>query len=417
MPTIKNLKFKIKNSAPISIFILCGCFAIPIRAQDASQSAATTTTGQIKNKIHQGKKDLEAIEQKLSEEEKRKRQDEVKEKKELGRLQAVDQTLGKLRREKQANEEDLHETRTRVAQLKSDMAENREQLAQCRDLMRRRLAALYRMSVRQPFLGGLLDAETFGDLARKLKFGMILAESNEKLLDQTLQAQQALEQETSQWDDNAHREKRILSALGQQETSYSHEREERTIFLASIERQKEEKERMIEELSQAAQDLQDKVSSLLKEAEEVRQRQTTWVPAGQGLMVRRGRIPWPVSGRIIQPFGRYRNPEFKEVVDNSGIQIQAPPGMPFRAVASGVVRYADWFKGYGKLVILDHGEGYYSLYAQASELDVSEGQRVQAGEVLGEVGDTGSLVGPSLYFEIRKNGVPQDPVLWLKHQS
>jgi septal ring factor EnvC (AmiA/AmiB activator) len=124
-----------------------------------------------------------------------------------------------------------------------------------------------------------------------------------------------------------------------------------------------------------------------------------------------------VSGTIISPFGRHRNKEFNAVVENSGIQIKAAMGTPFRAVGSGLVRYADWFKGYGKLVILDHGEGYYSLYAQASELSVSEGQTVVSGQVLGSVGDTGSLVGESLYFEIRKNGVPQDPVRWLKSRS
>ncbi len=105
------------------------------------------------------------------------------------------------------------------------------------------------------------------------------------------------------------------------------------------------------------------------------------------------------------------------MVDNTGIQIQAPEGTPFRAVAEGKVRFADWFKGYGKLVILDHGEGYYSLYAQAAELDVTEGQLVSAGQILGTVGDTGSLVGTSLYFEIRKNGIPQNPTLWLKRRS
>jgi septal ring factor EnvC (AmiA/AmiB activator) len=104
-------------------------------------------------------------------------------------------------------------------------------------------------------------------------------------------------------------------------------------------------------------------------------------------------------------------------MDNSGIQIQAAEGTPIHAVASGVVKFADWFKGYGKLVILDHGRGYYSLYAQASNLNVSEGQSVAKGQVLGSVGDTDSLVGSSLYFEIRKNGVPQDPLHWLKYRN
>ncbi len=108
------------------------------------------------------------------------------------------------------------------------------------------------------------------------------------------------------------------------------------------------------------------------------------------------------------------------MVDNTGIQIAAPAGTPIRAVAKGLVRYADWFKGYGKLVILDHGKGYYSLYAQAAELNVAEGTEVAQGQILGTVGDTGSLYadqwGTSLYFEIRHDGLPEDPVRWLTHQ-
>jgi len=395
---------------PAAFLLLFGCLPLPALGQDANPN-------QIKKSIHQSKKDLAAIQKKLDEEKKRKRQDEIKEKKELGRLQEVDQALGKLRREKEANQEDLQETRGRVSQLKSAVTQNQLQLAQNRQLLRKRLVALYRMSFRRPFLGGILDADNFSDLARKLKFGMVLALSNKKILDETLQTNETLQEQSSQWSENERREKRILSALGRQETNYSHERKNRTIFLASIQRQKEARERMIGELSQAAQDLQEKVASLLQQAEEGKKKQASWVSAGQGLMVKRGSIPWPVSGRIIQPYGRYKNDVYKEWVDNTGIQIQAPEGTPFRAVASGIVRYADWFKGYGKLVILDHGAGYYSLYAQASELDVSEGEKVEAGEVLGKVGDTGSLVGTSLYFEIRKNGAPQDPALWLKHRQ
>jgi septal ring factor EnvC (AmiA/AmiB activator) len=198
------------------------------------------------------------------------------------------------------------------------------------------------------------------------------------------------------------------------------------VFLASLKRQKESQEQVLAELSEAAGDLQQKVSNLLNQAKTASQEaakvKSAPLPAteGAGLKVVRGKIPWPVSGPVKLFFGKTKNKEFNEVVDNTGIQIAAPAGTPFRAVAAGKVRYADWFKGYGKLVILDHAKGYYSLYAQAAELNVSEGEEVAQGQVLGTVGDTGSLYadqwGTSLYFEIRLNGIPQDPVRWLKHQ-
>jgi septal ring factor EnvC (AmiA/AmiB activator) len=413
---IKKTQLKSRILWPATVLLHLACLPGFLFAQDAA-SASATNTGEIKKDIHENKKDLAVIEKKLAEQEKQKHLADEKEKRVLGQLQQVNQKLGNLRREKEANEADLRETRIRLDGLRSDIAENQQELAQSRLLLKQRLRDLYRMSFRQPFLGGILDSESFGDLARKLKFEMILAQGNEKLLSQTIESEEQFEQKSDEWNQEEQRKERLLSVLGRQEANYSQKHKNRTISLASIQRQKEEKEKMIAELSQAAQDLQEKVSSFLKQAAEAEKTQAVWIPAGTGLKIKRGKINWPVDGTIIQSFGKSRNAQFKEVVDNTGIQIQAPEGTPFRAVADGKVRFADWFKGYGKLVILDHGEGYYSLYAQAAELDVTEGQTVSAGQILGTVGDTGSLVGTSLYFEIRKNGIPQNPTLWLKQRS
>jgi murein hydrolase activator len=409
--------FPPRRLRPVEAAFSALLFFLPLsRPPEARADSATPVAklGPLRKKIHEHKEDLAAIEQRLKAEKRMQSQAEAREKNVLDRLEKLDRALGRLQSEKQSNEEDLGETRDRLDSLRSDMAQNQAQWERSRQLLKRRLRDLYRMSFRQPFLGGLLDSESFSDLARKLKFETALAEGNEQLLSRTRDQQDRLQKASRQWNDEEHRKQRILSALGRQEANYSHERQNRKGFLASIRRQKEVREKTIQELSQAAQNLQAKISSFLQQAKEAQARQAPFVPAGRGLRVERGSIPWPVSGEIISTFGKHRNKEFNAVVDNSGIQIRAPQGTPFRAVAAGLVRFADWFKGYGKLVILDHGGGYYSLYAQAAELDVSEGQKVAAGQVLGTVGDTGSLVGDSLYFEIRKNGVPQDPQKWLR---
>jgi murein hydrolase activator len=366
-------------------------------------------------KIKKSKKELMAVQKKLQHEKELQTRAQMKERDVLSRLQRTDQMLGKLEREKNLNEQTLEETRLHLSGLQEQIRQNREQLAFGRQLLKERLRALYRMSYRQPFLGGLLDSENFGDLARRLKFEFLLAQSNEKILNQTLLSQERLEQESAQWNNEEHRRKRILGVLGAQEENVSAERRNRTLFLASVRQEEKLHRAAISELNESAQELQSKVALLLERAQRS-ERAADEAYGGTGLKVSRGRIPWPVSGEIISFFGRQEDKTFNEVVDNSGIQIKAPEGTPIHSVAAGKVRYADWFKGYGKLVILDHGKGYYSLYAQASELDVSEGQTVAAGQVIGLVGDTGSLVGNSLYFEIRKNGVPQDPQLWLQHR-
>ncbi len=127
----------------------------------------------------------------------------------------------------------------------------------------------------------------------------------------------------------------------------------------------------------------------------------------------RSRLPWPLDGPVLTRFGMQRHPQFGTMVYRRGIEIQAHEGESVRAVRDGQVAYADWYKGYGKLMILDHGNGFYTLYGNLSRLDLNKGAQRCRGQVIGLAGDTGSLKGSKLYFEIRRNGEAQDPLVWL----
>lgn len=123
-----------------------------------------------------------------------------------------------------------------------------------------------------------------------------------------------------------------------------------------------------------------------------------------------------MNGRILKPYGRSVHPEFQTVVMNKGINIGAAAGTPIQCVADGRVEYVDWLPGYGQCIIVDHGDGYFTLYAHASAIFPARGAAVHAGEVLGEVGDTGSLNGSQLYFEIRQGKDSLDPAAWLSRR-
>jgi septal ring factor EnvC (AmiA/AmiB activator) len=127
----------------------------------------------------------------------------------------------------------------------------------------------------------------------------------------------------------------------------------------------------------------------------------------------RGLLDWPVEGRVTVPFGDQEHPRFRTAVPHPGLDLEAPHGRDVKAVFDGRVVFAEWFRGYGLTLILDHGGGYLSVYAHASVLLVEKGAEVVRGEVVAKVGDTGSLKGPYLYFEIRKDGKPEDPRSWL----
>ncbi len=127
----------------------------------------------------------------------------------------------------------------------------------------------------------------------------------------------------------------------------------------------------------------------------------------------RGSLDWPVRGRILSWFGQRRNPRFGSAASQNGIEVAAAEGTPVRAVHEGRVLFADVFTGYGQLVIVDHGQLGYSLYGYLGSIDVQKGAPVVHGQPVGTVG-TSPAGNPALYFELRIDGRPVDPVEWLK---
>jgi septal ring factor EnvC (AmiA/AmiB activator) len=126
----------------------------------------------------------------------------------------------------------------------------------------------------------------------------------------------------------------------------------------------------------------------------------------------RGRLEWPVAGRVVASFGETR----ASGVDWDGMVVATERAAPVRAVAAGRVIYADWLPGLGLLTILDHGAGYLSLYGYNNQLRRSVGETVTAGDVIAAAGDTGGRPEPQLYFEIRRGGKPIDPRPWFRQR-
>jgi septal ring factor EnvC (AmiA/AmiB activator) len=199
------------------------------------------------------------------------------------------------------------------------------------------------------------------------------------------------------------------------------EAERRRALLAEVRDDRATHERMVAELEDAGRRLEVLVRTLSRRAVRavaVRPVEPGGPPSpAVGLGALRGQLPWPTDGRIVAGFGRQVHPRFGTETFRRGIDIEAEEGATIRAVYAGTVLYRGWLKGYGNLIILDHGSGYYTLYAHASELLVGEGEGVRAGQAIARVGETGSLEGPRLYFEVRYEGRPEDPAGWLRRRS
>lgn len=153
--------------------------------------------------------------------------------------------------------------------------------------------------------------------------------------------------------------------------------------------------------------------AILKEFEQRRKLAEARAPKRKIQRPRSGALLWPAEGKVVTMFGRQKHPTFETYVNKKGIEIRTGKGSRIRSVSSGNVVYAGWIKGYGLVVILDHNNGFFSLYAHASKLLVKENDHVQVGHVLGETGESGLTDKNTLYFELRKGTKPVDPLRWL----
>lgn len=128
----------------------------------------------------------------------------------------------------------------------------------------------------------------------------------------------------------------------------------------------------------------------------------------------KGKLPWPVRGKIVTKYGKYRDPKLKTYVKNTGIEIKSALGTPVKSVFSGVVRMITYMPVYGNTIIVDHGKGYYTLYSHLDEIYVHKNDALRTGQIIATVGDSGSLKGSKLNFEIYGNQKTFNPVNWLR---
>jgi septal ring factor EnvC (AmiA/AmiB activator) len=128
----------------------------------------------------------------------------------------------------------------------------------------------------------------------------------------------------------------------------------------------------------------------------------------------RGALDWPVRGRILESFGKHRSQQFATYTMSNGVRIAAAPNTPVRSVFTGTVLYAQWFKGYGNLIIIDHGERIFSLYGNTRMAMVKVGEAIAAGQTIATVNDDEEGKSGYLYFEIRESNKPVDPIRWLR---
>lgn len=279
------------------------------------------------------------------------------------------------------------------------------------DYASNRLIAVYKLNMLGK-MNVLASAESINDFwQRKITMEQILAHDTEiwgKLVKNKDRLQWLLDRMNTQ------KTKKLLleTDLNKQIDIMSNENKKRSKLLVDIQSKKRLRLAAIEALKQTATALDRTIQSFGQSFSLSSNKVKNISPGAFSSL--KGLLKMPVKGKITCFFGRHTNSQTKTVNFKTGIDIKADRGEPICSVYDGQILYSSWFKGYGNMIIIDHGNHFYTVYAHAEELFKAKGDYVEAGEVIATVGDTGSMIGPKLYFELRRHGKPINPLEWLK---
>ena len=225
-----------------------------------------------------------------------------------------------------------------------------------------------------------------------------------------------------------HKDKLKLESLLRQSISLKRDKQKQMTSLRKM-RIKREKElnRIRQDKSALANYMQEKsagvkqLESIIKKVledkarfereERIRQQQQALKTKEFNLL--KGQLPWPTEGRVISKFGKQWNSRLKTTTDNPGIDIKGQPGSPIRSTMSGVVTTITYIRGYGTTVIIDHGGGFYTVYSHVTNIQTQVDSEVRSGDVIAYMGDSGSVNGSKLHFEVWGKGQKLDPEKWL----
>jgi septal ring factor EnvC (AmiA/AmiB activator) len=327
----------------------------------------------------------------------------------LSSLARVNLNKNLVQKELAAQNVELERARADLAAIQADIKTIRSNLVRERESIEKTLVTLYKFG-RLDFFQFLLQARNIETYASESKNLAILARHQEDVVSRflfSLDEQRAAE---AALDSKQRDLAEMVRAANLKKQELETEARKYAALVQETRKNKDTFKRTLEELSASAEELQRMMNKIINQE---------WVlPAAfVPLYERRGQLPWPLEGKVITNFGFERHPEFQTMVMNKGLEIS--PGKDkslILSVHTGKVVYADYFQGYGNLLIVDHGMTYYSLYGHCAEFLVAAGDMVRAGQPLALVGDTGSLKGECLYFEIRYKTKALDPLQWLKRR-
>lgn len=341
-----------------------------------------------------------------------------------GELQQIDKNLIEKQSQLSTLNRDLKGVETNIARTNGEIDSVVHEVERKKIEIQRRLVSVYKAGE----IGNIrvfYSSESFPQMVENLRYMQAILGNDKKLVTEYNVKIDELKKLKEKLETDAARKEKIMTGIEHKKQEVEVEKQKKAAYLSKVREDKQVYLASIRDLQVNARRLQSMVEKLEamsrksytskadKSIAKGPSHEYTAIP-DKGFGSQRGRLSLPVSGEIVGRFGRHKHPEFNSYTVSNGISIAAPAGTDIHSLYEGKVIFADYFKGYGNLVIVDHGGGFFSLYAHAAKIIRKVGAQVAKNEVLASVGDIDSPRGSMLYLEIRYQGKPVDPAPWFR---
>ena len=332
------------------------------------------------------------------------------------RISSLDEEISltaKLIRSLKSEEE---KTRKRILQLKSDILKNENELESLRARYKKRVVNSYRKG-RLTDLEKVFSSTTWRQAIYRTQYLKIISDIEKKLTNQIERLLIQISQQKLELEAVLRNNLKLVRDKQQQISSYRDMRIDREKELNRIRNDKKALSNYIEEKEAGIIQLESIIKKVLEDKarfeRELRIRKQQEALKTKSFKALKGQLPWPADGRIIAKFGRQWNSKLKTTTENPGIDIKGQPGSPIRTVLGGVVTTITYIRGYGTTIIVDHGGGFYTVYSHVTNIQTVVDGQVRNGDIIAYMGDSGSINGSKLHFEIWGKGQKLDPEKWL----
>ena len=385
---------QIVKGSPALFFILCAlififCFLDFLRADERSS-------------IESNNSQIQQIEKDLLEQQGELLSVDIKEKGILGEIE-------RLEREVVIHKRSVNELSSRIKEISCEIKSGQKRVQRLNEsssaaktYLKKRLVAFYKFG-RPGYVWLLANSDTLQEFQKTIKYMKTIMAQDRQVLDSLDRQMRQGESELSRLKENVAKVAELKKVKNSRMALLGKYIEKKVFLLMKTHREKEFYAKAVKELKEATRALSETMMHL-----ETRKKKSM---APESFAKMKGKLPLPLKGKILRDVKQFG---FNPFMHRRGVYITGSPGEAVRSVFPGRIDYSGWFKGYGQLLIIDHGHHYFTVFAHLEEIAKKKGEAVSGGEVIGVVGDPGWQVGPGVYFEIRKGGNHLDSKRWLQ---